>query len=209
MKCLETLFGGENGNPLHYSSLSGGRHSMGSQRVRHDWAYTHTHTHTQTCLVVTTGGAGSGSHLQLAGEGQGDGSTSHKAQDGPTTQSYPAPNLYSAKAEKLLWEKEQAEHVLPSAHSYKSSSVQYGVRIWSLSQIRLLRKSPTQPFIILYLPHSRCPLSAIRVLKTDCTGACPLYANIMPSIFRSNFLIKPWKLWHFQMILHYQIDFLK
>ena len=64
--------------------------------------HTHTHTHTQTCLVVTTGGAGSGSYLQLVGEGQGDGSTSHKAQDGPTTQSYPAPNLYSAKAEKLL-----------------------------------------------------------------------------------------------------------
>ena len=49
--------GGRNGNPLQYACLENpmdrgacGLQSIGSQRVRHNWActYTHTHTHTHT-----------------------------------------------------------------------------------------------------------------------------------------------------------------
>ena len=44
--------GGGNGNPLQYicleNSMDRGAWSIGSQRVRHDWAHVHSHTHTHT-----------------------------------------------------------------------------------------------------------------------------------------------------------------
>lgn len=51
----------------------------------------------ETVLVVMTGGGGL--LLHLVDRGQGSNSISYSAQDGPRTESYPAPNVNSAAVE--------------------------------------------------------------------------------------------------------------
>lgn len=52
----------------------------------------------ETVLVVMTGGGGC--YWHLVDRGQGSCSISYSAQDGPTTEDYPAPNVNSAAVEK-------------------------------------------------------------------------------------------------------------